>query len=312
MPYAFRRLHPAPVLVTGASGFLGAPLVRALLAAGCRVDAVSRFPQQESAPNLHWWQADLAVAGEIERVFAGSSPEIVFHLAGLVSGKRELEHVLPIFHTHLESTVRLLVAATGTGCRRIVLSGSLEAPDLASSEVPSSPYAVAKSAVALYARFFHSLYGTPVVSARIAMAYGPGQVDHRKVVPYAILSALRGEAPRLSSGARPADWIYVDDVIAGLLALAEVPGIEGQSFDFGCGELVTVREIVVKICHALDAPAPEFGALADRPLENTRRSNIAKSASRLGWSPRVGLEEGLHRTIVSLRGELAAGNADKR
>ena len=299
-------MQPAPVLVTGASGFLGAPLVRALLAAGCRVDAVSRLPQKETSPNLRWWQADIAVAGEIERVLQGSSPEVVFHLASLVSGKRELELVLPTFHANLESTVRLLVAATAARCRRVVLAGSMEEPDLAAAAAPGSPYAVAKGAAALYARFFHSLYGTPVVSARIFMVYGPGQVDHTKVVPYSILSALRGEAPRLSSGARPVDWIFIDDVIAGLVALSEVPEIEGETFDLGSGELVTVRQIVEKICHALAAPPPEIGAIADRPLEPTRRANIARSASRLGWRPRVGLEEGLHRTIVGLRGELAA------
>lgn len=303
-------LQPVPVLVTGASGFLGAHLVRALLAAGCRVDAVSRRQQLSGVPNLRWWQADLAVAGESERLLAGARPEIVFHLASLVTGRRELDVVLPAFQANLESTVRLLAAAStapaGT-CRRIVLAGTMEEPERNSIEAPGSPYAVAKAAATLYARFFQSLYGTPVVTARIFMIYGPGQVDHTKVVPYSILSALRGEAPRLTSGTRPVDWIYVDDVVAGLLAAAAVAGIEGESFDLGSGDLVTVRQMVEKICHALAAPPPEIGALADRPLEGVRRANIGKSYSRLGWRPAVGLEEGLHRTIVGLRGEIASG-----
>lgn len=305
-------MRPVPVLVTGASGFLGGHLVRALLAAGCRVDAVSRQQRTSSSADLRWWQADLAAPGEAERVFAGSAPEVVFHLASLVTGRRELDLVLPAFHANLESTVRLLAAASAApagSCRRIVLAGSMEEPDLAAGEAPGSPYAVAKAAATLYARFFRSLYGTPVVSARVFMVYGPGQVDHTKVVPYAILQALQRQAPRLSSGARPVDWIFIDDVISGFLALAEAPGIEGETFDLGSGEVVTVRQVVEKICHALDAPPPEIGALADRPLEAVRRANIAKSSSRLGWRPRVGLEEGLHRTIVGLRGELAASAA---
>jgi UDP-glucose 4-epimerase len=276
------------------------------------VDAVSREPQQLSAPNLRWWQADLAVPGETERVVQAASPEVIFHLAGLVTGKRDLELVMPAFHANLESTVRLLMAATaasparGGRCRRIVLAGSMEEPVASSVDPAGSPYAAAKGAATLYARFFHSLYGTPVVSARIFMVYGPGQKDRHKVVPYSILSALRKEAPRLSSGARPVDWIFIDDVVAGLLALGEAPEIEGETFDLGSGELVTVRQVVEKICHALDAPVPEIGVLADRPLEPVRRANTAKSISRLGWRPRVSLEEGLHRTIVGLRGELAA------
>lgn len=303
-------MQPVPVLVTGASGFLGAHLVRALLAAGCSVDAVSRRAQSSAAPKLRWWQADLAVAGESERVLAGARPEVVFHLASLVTGNRGLEFVLPAFQANLESTVRLLAAASaapaGT-CRRIVVAGTMEEPERSSVDAPGSPYAVAKAAATLYARFFHSLYATPVVMARIFMVYGPGQVDHTKVVPYSILSALRGEAPRLTSGTRPVDWIFVDDVVAGLLAMAEVAGIEGETFDLGSGELVTVRQIVEKICHALAAPPPAIGALADRPLEAVRRANIAKSLGRLGWRPLIGLEEGLHRTIVGLRGELASG-----
>ncbi|MEO7793175.1 MAG: NAD(P)-dependent oxidoreductase [Thermoanaerobaculia bacterium] len=308
-------MQPVPVLVTGASGFIGAHLVRALLAAGCRVDAVSRRPQTVSAPNLHWWQADLAEAGESERLLAAAGPEIVYHLASLVIGKRDLEAVLPTFEANLVSTVRLLTAASaapaGT-CRRIVLAGTMEEPDRTAIEAPGSPYAVAKAAATLYARFFRSLYGTPVVMARIFMAYGPGQFDHNKVVPYSILEALRGAAPRLSSGTRPVDWIYVDDVVAGLIAAGTVPDIEGESFDLGSGELVTVRQIVEKICHALAAPPPEIGALADRPLESVRRANVAKSLGRLAWRPTIGLEEGLHRTIVGLRGEIAAGKHSPR
>jgi UDP-glucose 4-epimerase len=303
-------LEPLPVLVTGASGFLGAHLVRALLKAGCHVHAVSRREQTLRAPNLRWWQADLAVAGESERVIAGAAPQVVFHLASLVTGHRDLALVLPAFQANLESTVRLLAAATASPaglCRRIVVAGTMEEPDRNSIEAPGSPYAAAKTAATLYTRFFHSLYGTPVVTARIFMVYGPGQADTTKLVPYSILAALRGEAPRLTSGTRPVDWIYIDDVVAGLLAAAEVAGIEGESFDLGSGELVTVRQIVEKICHALAAPPPEIGALSDRPLEAVRRANIAKSSGRLGWRPTVGLEEGLHRTIVGLRGEIAAG-----
>ncbi|MEO8274690.1 MAG: NAD(P)-dependent oxidoreductase [Thermoanaerobaculia bacterium] len=294
------------VLVTGASGFLGAHLVRALLATGKRVEAVSRQPQSAAHPGLRWWQADLAHAGEAERLLAATSPVVVFHLASLVSGKRDLSVVLPAFQANLESSVRLLAAATAAGTKRIVFTGSMEEPNPASSEAAGSPYAAAKGAASLYVRFFRSVYETPVVSARVHMVYGPGQRDRTKVVPYSILCALRGEAPQLSSGARPVEWIYIDDVIAGLLARGDVPGIEGESFDLGSGELVTVRQIVEKICHALQAPPPAIGALADRPLEPVRRANLAKGLSRLGWRPVVGLEEGLHRTIVGLRGEIAA------
>ena len=115
--------------------------------------------------------------------------------------------MLPAFHANLESTVRLLAAASAApagSCRRIVLAGTMEEPDLDAGEAPGSPYAVAKAAATLYARFFRSLYGTPVVTARVFMVYGPGQVDHSKVVPYAILAGVAeaGAAARRAARAR--------------------------------------------------------------------------------------------------------------
>lgn len=299
-------MRDSKILVTGASGFLGAELVRALAETGARVEAVSRQAQVSTRPNVRWWRADLSLAADVERLFQLTEPEVVFHLASRVTGKRELELVAPTFQANLASTVNLLVGATAHRCRRVVLAGSMEEPDVAAGEAPGSPYAVAKGAASLYARFFRALYGTPVVSARIFMVYGPGQQDTQKVVPYSILSALRGEAARLSSGARPIDWIYVGDVVEGLMRLGEVPDLEGETLDLGSGELVTVREVVERIANALEAPPPELGALPDRPLEPTRRARLERTAERLGWRPRVTLDEGLHRTIVWYRGEFAA------
>ena len=306
LAYACGVVHDAKVLVTGASGFLGAELLNSLAAAGARVEAVSRQARVSTHPGVRWWRTDLTQAAEVERLFKVTEPELVFHLASLVTGRRDLELVGPTFQANLATTVNLLVGATAHRCRRVVLAGSMEEPDVAAGESPGSPYAVAKGAASLYARFFRALYATPVVSARIFMVYGPGQRDTQKVVPYSILSALRGEAARLSSGARPVDWIYVGDVVEGLLRLAAAPDLEGETLDLGSGELVTVREVVERIANALDAPPPEIGALPDRPLEPTRRARLERTAARTGWRPRVALDEGLHRTIVWYRGEAAA------
>jgi nucleoside-diphosphate-sugar epimerase len=78
--------------------------------------------------------------------------------------------------------------------------------------------------------------------------------------------------------------------------------------DLGMGELHTAREAVEKIVTLLSAHVrPEFGALADRPLERARRANPAETEAILGWQPRIGLEEGLGRTIAWYRERFAAG-----
>jgi nucleoside-diphosphate-sugar epimerase len=223
--------------------------------------------------------------------------------------------VLPTFQANLASTVNLLVAVRDAGCRRLVLAGSMEEPepDAGSLPVPASPYAAAKGAASAYARMFHALYGLPVVTARLFMVYGPGQRDLGKLVPHVATSLLRGERPRLSSGRRPVDWIYVDDVVDGLAALATAPGIEGERLDLGSGELVTVREVAERLAAIVraDGAAAELGVgeLPDRPLETVRRADVERTRELTGWRPKVSLDEGLRRTYEGYRLERVAGRS---
>lgn len=301
----FERLREIRCLVTGASGFLGRRLLDALGRVGADVVAVSRLARVEGAAGARWRAVDLEDRTAVERLIDDERPEVVFHLASLVTGRRELELVAPTLRANLVPAVHLLAAATRVGCRRVVLAGSQEEP--LPSEAPSSPYAAAKAAASVYARLFHSLYGAPVVTARIFMAYGPGQRDLAKLVPATILAALGGERPKISSGTRAVDWIHVDDVARGLLALATAPGLEGGTLDLGSGELTTVREVAERICRRLGAPPPEVGALPDRPLEPERRADPAATLARAGWRPSIALDDGLAGTIDWYRAERAAG-----
>jgi nucleoside-diphosphate-sugar epimerase len=133
------------------------------------------------------------------------------------------------------------------------------------------------------------------------MTYGPGQTLG-KLIPYASLSALRGEAPKLSSGEWQADWIYVDDVVAGFLAAGSKPGIDGLTIDLGSGELTTVAEVVQKIIDLTGHKVkPIFGAHPDRPFEPIRVADTKQAYATLGWQPTVSLTEGLERTLSWLR-----------
>ena len=170
-------------------------------------------------------------------LFRNIRPDIIFHLASHVKGAPNLEHVLPTFHSNLQSTVNLLTLAAEKGCRRMVLTGSLAEPEPENGELfPSAPYAAAKWASSGYARMFHALYQLPVVIARVFMVYGPAQQDLTKLIPYVTLSLLRGETPKITSGGRLVDWIYVSDVVDGFVALGQAPGIDGATLDLGFGE----------------------------------------------------------------------------
>ena len=181
------------VLVTGASGFIGSHLVRALTSRGAEVHAVSRETKRENGDRVRWWRGGVLDVGSVRQLYMSIRPDVVFHLASHVMGSPALENVLPTFHANLASSVNLLTAAAEHGCRRVILPGSLAEPEPSRGEtIPSSPYAAAKWAGTMYANMFHALYGVPVVNARLFMVYGPDQKDHAKLVPYVTLSLLRG------------------------------------------------------------------------------------------------------------------------
>ena len=304
-----KTLSGKTALVTGAAGFIGGATVRRLRAAGVVVHGVSRVPRTE--PDIHWWQADLGDMEDVRRLLDTVKPDVVFHLAARVSGARTLDAVLPMLRANLLATVNLLVAVTERRGPRLVLAGSLEEPPPEEGwPVPSSPYAAAKLGAGGYARMFQALYGTPAVWLRLFMAYGPAQPDVSKLVPYVTLSLLRGEAPALSNGTRPVDWVYVEDVVDALLAAAVTEGIEGRTLDVGSGTLVSVRRVVEEIVRLVNPIVwPRFGAVAERPLETVRAADAASTARWLGWWPRTSLEEGLRRTVDWYRSH-GAGSAD--
>jgi len=297
-------------LVTGASGFIGSALCRRLAQAGVEVHGVSRVERAPTDYCAQWYTCRFDDIDSVRTLFKTSRPEFIFHLASHVAGSRAVELVLPTFSGNLASTVNLLTAATELGCERIFLTGSLEEPEPGPEyAIPSSPYATAKFAASAYGRMFHALYKTPVVIVRLFMVYGPGQQDLRKLVPYVILSLLKGETPQLSSGIRKADWIYVDDVVAGYLAAATAKGTEGDTIDIGTGRLESVRTVVEELCGLINPRVqPTFGSLPERALEQTRTANAEDSFRRLGWRAEVSLRDGLSHTAEWYREQLWRGN----
>jgi UDP-glucose 4-epimerase len=293
------------LLVTGASGFIGARLCRRAAEEGAIVHAVSRRPQVD-AGEVRWERGDItddAVARDLVRRVR---PDVVIHLASEVSGGRDLDLLLPMLKANLVAAVNVMLACAEAGCSRVVLAGSMEEPDLGDPDaVAQSPYAVAKWGALAYARHLHAVHDLPVAHLRVFMVYGPGQLDLRKLVPYVTVSLLRGEAPKLTSGARAVDWIYVDDVVDAFLRAAVAPGVEGRSLDIGSGELVTAHTLVVRLRELIGGDVePAFGAIADRPLERVRAADPAAAADAMGWQPQTSLEEGLARTVAFYRSNL--------
>ena len=292
-------LSDCKALVTGASGFIGSHLCRKLLALGVSVFAVSRSEAVIEHELLDYRQVDLADFESTEALITDVRPDYVFHLASHVMGALDLKHVLPAFHSNLQTTVNLLTALAENGCKRVVLTGSLVEP--AEGElhtIPSSPYAAAKWASSHYAKMFHAVFGLPATTARVFMVYGPGQKDLTKLIPYVIRTIHNGGVPEISGGERLIDWIYVDDVVRGFLAMATAPDVDGKYVDLGSGNLIATRDIVLCIARIMGGDVrPKFGALKDRPMEPVCTANVERSLELTGWRPEVLLDDGLRQTI---------------
>lgn len=293
------------LLVTGASGFIGRHLCARLVSAGARVLSASRRGRPEDlavadGASVEWRRADLADREAAHETVRWARPDRIVHLASVVKGSRDRSLVAEMFRANLESTVHLLDAAAEVGVRRFLQIGSLEEP--VGEEVATSPYAASKAAATLYAELFARLYRLPVALARVFMVYGPGPQDRAKLVPYVIDELLAGRRPELSSGARPVDWIYVDDVVSGLTRMLVDSRAVGERLDLGSGALVTVREVVDRLVEIV-APGiePDFGARDDREGEIVRQADIERTAARIGWRPEVALDEGLRRTVDGAR-----------
>lgn len=297
------------VLVTGAGGFIGGHLCRRLLALGAATSGTDRSPAPASFP-LTWPQTDLSDAAAVCALFQALRPEIVFHLASRVESSRDPAAVLPQFHDTLAATVHVLCAARESGCERVVLANSAEEPRPGQSDAaPPSPYAAAKFAAGAYGRMFQSLYGLSVVIARFFMVYGPSQQDLHKLIPYVILSLLQNQPPRLTSGQRQVDWIFVEDLLDGLLRLAVAPGIAGETIDLGSGVLHTVREVAEELGRMVNPMVPlNFGAQADRAQEHHHvPADVERTARAIGWRARTSLPAGLEQTVAWYRNQWEIG-----
>ena len=151
-----------------------------------------------------------------------------------------------------------------------------------------------------------ALHDLEVVDLRLFMVYGPGQ-HPPKVVPAVAMSLLRGEPAKLTSGRRPYDWVYIDDVVdAFVAAAADRPGVADETIDVGSGVLLTVREVVEQIVEVIGSDVePAVGALPDRPLdEMARRADVERTRELLGWRSRTTLRDGLEATIAWCRRKL--------
>jgi UDP-glucose 4-epimerase len=305
-------------VVTGGAGFIGSNLVDALLERGEQVTVLDDLStgRRENLEGALSGGAELveldvrdgqAVADVFERVH----PEAVFHLAAQIDVRKSTEDPAFDARVNVEGTIRVLEAALRFDVRRFVNTSTggavygegriIPAPE-DHPVAPEAPYGQSKFAAEGYCDLFHRLHGLSTVSLRYGNVYGPRQdpLGEAGVVAIFCGRLLEGKGPIVfGDGLQTRDYVYVGDVVEANLVAAE--SAAGGPFNIGTGREATVLDLVEAL-----APLANDGFEPDHaPARAGEVRHIALDASRaeaeLDWRPRVTLEEGLERTLDSLR-----------
>jgi nucleoside-diphosphate-sugar epimerase len=296
------------VLVTGAGGFIGAHVTKALVRGGHDVCALER-PEASAArladcaAPLRLVRADLRDTQTVEKILRDVRPECAIHLAWYaVAGKY---WTAPENLDCVSMTIALAQALARVGCGRLVGVGSCAEYDwdygfLSEARTPLHPrtlYGACKNATRILLEAFCERESIRFAWARLFYLYGPTE-DPARLVPSVALALLRGETARCTEGTQVRDFLHVDDVAAaiGAVALSDCRG----AVNIGSGEPTSVRTIIELIGQALGrADRIAYGAIPRNPDDPPMVvADIRRLRDEVGWRPSVPLREGLARVVA--------------
>lgn len=297
------------VLVTGASGFVGANLGRRLVAEGHDVHLVLRSQHSTwrlaGNEDVAVHQADLRDAASVRRALRDIKPDWIFHLAahGAYSSQTNLREMV---ESNLAGTINLVEACLESGFESFVNTGSSSeyglkdgAPAETEQLEPNSPYAVTKAAATMYCRFAARKHGARIRTLRLYSVYGPWE-EPTRLIPTLIVNGLHGRLPALVDPKVARDFVYIDDVCdAYLAAAADTAADPDAIFNVGTGVQSSLAQVVQVARHLLAIDAePRWGSMPNRVWDTTTWvADSTKIRHELGWEPRHPLEAGLSATI---------------
>jgi len=305
-------------LVTGGAGFIGSNLVDALLDRGDEVTVVDDLStgRRENlvralASGAELLELDIRDAGALAGAFERARPEVVFHLAAQIDVRRSVAETAFDARVNVEGTINVLEAARDARVRRFVNTSTggaiygegriLPAPE-DHPTAPEAPYGQSKFAAEGYSELYGRLHGLSTVSLRYGNVFGPRQdpLGEAGVVAIFCGRLLAGERPTVfGDGRQTRDYVYISDVVESNLVAAEAE-VRGP-INSGRGEPVSVLDLVDALGRLAGRDLePEFAPRRPGEVQDIHL-DVGRARAELGWEARLGLEEGLERTLASLR-----------
>jgi CDP-glucose 4,6-dehydratase len=303
-------------LVTGAHGFAGSWLAKALLASDAEVTSLDRGGVEPNGLELVGIEVD-EVAGDLRdgdlvlSVLRDRSIDAVFHLAAQAIVGDANASPVPTFEANIQGTWVVLEACRIAEVETVVVASSDKAygphdrlpytEDFALQ--PVYPYDVSKAATDLIARSYWHTHGLPVAVTRLANIYGGGDRNFSRLIPETVTAVLDGRRPVIRSDGSPErDYLYVEDAASAYLAIAgALAGGHGagEAFNAGWGQPHPVREVVELICELGPGEIePDYQGTGSPSGEIERQYlDSTKIRSEIGWEPRVELRDGIARTL---------------
>ena len=300
------RSLQGPILVLGASGFVGANLARTLLEhRGDVVATTSRTPawRLEDFPARNVREFDALVALNVDRMLDEVAPRTVFNCIAYGAYSFETDGEL-ILRTNLMSTHALLDRLQSRNIAAYIHAGSSSeygenaaGPEEHAFLAVNSEYAVSKAASAHLIHYYGKQHGLPAANLRLYSVYGPLE-DPSRLMPQIVQHGVRGELPPLVNPAISRDFVYSDDVVDAFIAAASELREDdyGDSFNVGTGRQTSIGQLaeVARELYGIEQPA-SFTMPARRWDVSDWYANSERAQKVLGWEARTSLEDGLER-----------------
>jgi UDP-glucose 4-epimerase len=298
-------------LITGAAGFLGSHLANNLIKEGHHVrglDDLSAGDPQVLHPSVLFTRGDVNDRPKLWTLL--QDIDCVYHLAARVSVPESVIYPREYNGVNVSGTVSLMEAMRDVGVKRVVfissgaVYGDQNVQPLKETYIPNprSPYAVSKLAAEYYVRSIGDLWGIETVSLRVFNAYGPGQhlpPSHPPVIPNFLRQALLGGTLVIhSEGSQTRDYVYLDDAVSAMIAAATAPGLDNLVINVGSGRETEVRELMRLVLSVTGSSAEVMHNPRNDPGVSRMRADLTLAKEKLGYQPRISLEEGLRLTLM--------------